>query len=150
MRVTAILAKQNLSGNAGLSGALEIGGTGARMRLAPPNSGRLRDRRHRWGRNTLVQRGNSGIPAFQLQVTWGMSAIITIRYDEEIEWLDWGARTDRDLPRYKTYLSTEEIATRGLLQGTLVHLPGASVVPHWHSPVETYFVLAGEGMSHMG
>ena len=31
MRVTAVLAKQNESGSAGLSGALENGGTGARM-----------------------------------------------------------------------------------------------------------------------
>ena len=72
-----------------------------------------------------------------------------LRRDEDVAWLDWGTGPGA-VPRYKTYFSAEDTQTRGLLQGTLVYPPGSRVVPHWHTPLETYFVLSGSGAAHVG
>jgi mannose-6-phosphate isomerase-like protein (cupin superfamily) len=72
-----------------------------------------------------------------------------IRRDEDLAWLDWGQGAAA-VPRYKTFFSAEDTRTTGLLQGTLVYPPGTRVVPHWHTPVETYFVLSGSGAAHIG
>lgn len=71
------------------------------------------------------------------------------RHDADMAWLNWGDGPD-PLPRYKTYFSAEDTGTSGLLQGTLIYPPGTRVVPHRHTPVETYFVLSGTGAAHVG
>jgi quercetin dioxygenase-like cupin family protein len=72
-----------------------------------------------------------------------------LRRDENMAWIDWGTGPGA-IPSYKTYFSAEDTGTTGLLQGTLIYPPGARVVPHRHTPVETYFVLSGTGAAHVG
>jgi mannose-6-phosphate isomerase-like protein (cupin superfamily) len=76
--------------------------------------------------------------------------MIVIRHDAEMDWIDWGVKAAQELPPHKTYFSKEDTGTSGLVQGTLVYPPGTGVQPHWHTPVETYFVISGEGQAHLG
>jgi quercetin dioxygenase-like cupin family protein len=72
-----------------------------------------------------------------------------IRRDEDRALPDWG-QGPAAVPRFKTDFPADNTQTRGFLQGTVVDPPGTRVVPHWHTPVETRFLLPGSGAAHSG
>jgi len=71
--------------------------------------------------------------------------------DALLAWQDWSPGAEQaSEPRYKTLFSAGETPTSGLVQGVLEYPPGARSLAHWHSPVETYYVLAGSGVGRIG
>ena len=67
--------------------------------------------------------------------------------DALLSWQTWSPSAERACePRYKTFFSAGETPTSGLVQGVLEFPPGARSLAHRHSPVETYYVLAGSGV----
>lgn len=72
-----------------------------------------------------------------------------LRREADMDWLDRETGPGA-VPRSKADFSAEDTPTTGLLQGTLVYPPGARIVPRWHRPVESDFVLSGSGAAHIG
>ena len=71
--------------------------------------------------------------------------------DALLSWQTWSPGTERPSePRYKTFFSAGETPTGGLVQGVLEFPPGARSLAHRHTPVETYYVLAGSGVGRIG
>ena len=71
--------------------------------------------------------------------------------DAEVQWQGWSAGSEQTSePRYKTLFAAGETPTNGLVQGVLEYPPGARSLAHWHTPVETYYVLSGTGVGRIG
>lgn len=71
--------------------------------------------------------------------------------EAEVAWQGWSAGGERtDEPRYKTFFGDGSQPTGGLVQGILEYPPGSRSRAHWHSPAETYYVLAGGGVGRIG
>ncbi len=69
----------------------------------------------------------------------------------EVKWQSWDAGSKQACqPRYKTFFAGGDTPTSGLVQGILEYPPGARSLAHWHTPVETYYVLSGTGMGRIG
>ena len=68
-----------------------------------------------------------------------------------MKWQSWDAGSKQACqPRYKTFFTGGDTPTSGLVQGILEYPPGARSLAHWHTPVETYYVLSGTGMGRIG
>lgn len=71
--------------------------------------------------------------------------------EAEVDWQGWsdGAGQAGE-PRYQTFFSSDDLPTSGLVQGILEYPPGARSRSHWHTPIETYYVLSGRGVGWIG
>jgi len=66
-------------------------------------------------------------------------------------WTGWtDGSCDGSELKYATFFARGETRTSGLIQGILEYPPGARSVPHWHTPIETYYVLNGRGVGWIG
>ena len=71
--------------------------------------------------------------------------------DVDVRWQHWSDEPGQaPVPRYKTILSAGETQTSELFQGVLEYPAGTRSRAHWHTPVETYYVLSGKGIAHLG
>ena len=71
--------------------------------------------------------------------------------EAEAKWQAWGTGAEQACqPRYKTFFAKGDTPTSGLVQGLLDYPPGARSQAHWHTPVETYYVLSGAGIGRVG
>jgi mannose-6-phosphate isomerase-like protein (cupin superfamily) len=71
--------------------------------------------------------------------------------EAEANWQTWSAGAKQACqPRYKTFFAKGDTPTSGLVQGLLDYPPGARSLAHWHTPVETYYVLSGTGIGRVG
>ena len=50
---------------------------------------------------------------------------------------------------YKLLIDASNAETDGFSFGILRLAPGASLLPHYHDPQESYFILEGEGLMHL-
>ena len=71
--------------------------------------------------------------------------------DAEVQWQAWSPGSEHaSNPRYKTFFAAGDTPTSGLMQGVLDYPPGARSLAHWHTPVETYYVISGTGVGRIG
>lgn len=70
---------------------------------------------------------------------------------DDTRWTGWsdGSADGAEL-RYITLFAAGETRTSGLIQGLLEYPPGARSRAHWHTPIETYYVLSGTGAGRIG
>jgi quercetin dioxygenase-like cupin family protein len=52
---------------------------------------------------------------------------------------------DTDEVRWRTLVSAERTPSSGVAMGVMEVPPGSQLAPHWHTPQEVYYVVAGEG-----
>lgn len=85
-------------------------------------------------------------PSLAAQNTVGL-----VTREAEMAWQGWSAGSEQtEEPRYKTFFGDGGQPTGGLVQGILEYPPGTRSRAHWHTPAETYYVLAGTGVGRIG
>ena len=69
-----------------------------------------------------------------------------IKNDSQYPWeYEAGEEGRDDVIRWRTLLSGDKTPTKGVSMGTLEVPPGASLLSHYHSPLEVYYLTEGKG-----